>query len=531
MAQQLSSSGPADPRTERIGSVVVVGGGSAGWMAATMLVTSLSREIEIKLVESSAIGIVGVGEATIPPIRKFNRSMRLDEQAFLKATQGTFKLGIEFHNWGAIGDRYLHQFGFVGRELDAIVRLHHWWLVGRLAGESDYPAWEDVFVAKVAARADRFGLPERRPGSPLSRFAYAYHFDAQLYGQFLRTVAEPRGVSRVEGTIAGVERDPATGDVAALLLDDGRRIEGDLFVDCSGFRSLLLGSELDEPFDDWSGWLPSDRALAVPTERSVGAITPYTKGVAHSVGWQWRIPLQHRTGNGHVFSSAFSSEGAAEQRLLAALDAKPLDTPRLIRFQTGRRQRAWVHNVVGLGLAAGFLEPLESTSIHLVQSALERLIDLFPTRRMDACLRDRFNAQTREEWEQVRDFIITHYKVTRRTDSDFWRHTAAMPIPDTLAETLEIWRERAILDVSPGHLFQLGSWSSVLIGQGLLPHGVHALADRADPVAVAADIRRIVAEVNVAGQSLPPHAQFLESYCPAPAPVASCGYPRGRPWG
>ncbi len=487
-----------------------------------MLATTLSRDTQIQLVESDAIGIVGVGEATIPPIRQFNRFIGLDEREFMKATQATFKLGIEFHNWGAIGDRYIHQFGYVGREIDAIVKLHHWWMVGRLAGgAADYPAWEDMFLAKSAARAGRFALPDPSPQSPLSRYTYAYHFDAHLYGKYLRTIAEARGVKRLEGRISSVRKgsgeDVAEDRIAAVVLDDGRELEADLFIDCSGFRSLLLGGALDEPFDDWSHWLPADRALAVPSARETSSIAPFTKATAHNVGWQWRIPLQHRTGNGHVFASAFGTEGDAEQRLLAALDTPALDTPRLLKFQAGRRRNAWVGNVIGIGLAAGFLEPLESTSIHLVQSALESLIEHFPSRRMDPLMRDRFNLLAAEEWERVRDFIIAHYKVTGRSDSDFWNHVRTMDIPASLAETLEYWEESGFLSVHKGHLFQLGSWSALLLGQGLYPRGVHALANRADPVQIAGQIRAIAAEVDQAAQSLPLHADFISRYCPAPA--------------
>ncbi|WP_427964573.1 tryptophan halogenase family protein [Altererythrobacter sp.] len=510
---------PIDPRSERVRSVLIVGGGSAGWMAATMLATALSRDIEITLVESDAIGVVGVGEATIPPIKKFNHFCRVDEQAFLSETNGTFKVGIEFHNWGRPGDRYLHQFGFVGRELDAVVKLHHWWLLGRLAGEAYYPAWEDVFVAKAAARADRFALPTRPPNDPLSRYAYAYHFDAILYGRHLRRLAEARGAKRVEGRITSVDRDNESGNVAGVLLEDGRRLEADLYVDCSGFRSLLLGDAMQVPFDDWSHWLPADRALAVPSKRAEGGLTPYTKGIAHSVGWQWRIPLQNRIGNGHVFSSSFSSESEAEQRLLATLDTEPIDTPRLLKFGTGRRKRAWEGNVVALGLAAGFLEPLESTSIHLVQTGLERLVELFPSRRMDPVLRDRYNTLVETDWRQVRDFIIAHYKLNQRDDSDFWKYTAGMEIPDSLSEVLELWKQRGMLAIDGGHLFQLGSWSSLLIGQNFLPDGLHALTDRVDPKTIAGEIRQIVAEVNQAAERLPMHHEFVARYCPSPGAV------------
>jgi tryptophan 7-halogenase len=508
---------PADPREERVRSVLVVGGGSAGWMAATMLATALSRDIDIRLVESDAIGIVGVGEATIPPIRLFNQSLGLDEREFMRATQATFKLGIEFCNWGRIGDRYLHQFGYVGREIDAIVRLHHWWRLGKRAGGAgsgaDYPAWEDMFVAKAAARANRFALPDGNPNAPLGRYTYAYHFDAYLYAGHLRTIAEARGVTRVEGRIVGVERAQDGGNVAAVLLDDGRRLEADLFVDCSGLRSLLLGGELAEPFEGWDEWLPNDRALAVSSERADDGLTPFTRATAHEVGWQWRIPLQHRIGSGHVFSSHFSTEGEAEQRLLAGLDTRPMETPRLIKFAPGTRRRHWVGNVVAVGLASGFLEPLESTSIHLVQASLEKLVELFPTRRMDPQLRDRYNLQVKENWHRVRDFVIAHYHVNQRDDSDFWRHLREMTVPDSLAGILDLWRARGVLGVDGGHLFQLGSWSAVLIGQRLEPEGVHALADRADPEYAAAEIRRIAQEVEAAARTLPPHDEFVARYC------------------
>jgi len=508
---------PADPREERVRNVLVVGGGSSGWMAAAYLATALSRDVRIILVESDSIGIIGVGEATIPPIKQFNRFLRLDEREFIKATQGSFKLGIEFHNWARPGDRYIHQFGSVGREIDTVIKLHHWWLAGRLAGEDDYPAFEDLFPARALAKANRFGLPDPNPQAVLGRFTYAYHFDAGLYGQYLRKLAEERGVTRVEGLIENVERDGDSGHVAAVALADGRRLEADLFIDCSGFRSLLLGDALEEPFDDWSNWLPADRALAIPTERGDGPLTPYTKGIAHEVGWQWRIPLQHRTGNGHVFASAFGSESEAEKRLLATLDTKPLDDPRLLKFRTGRHRRPWSGNVVAIGLASGFLEPLESTSIHFVQASLERLIGLFPTRHMDPVLRDRFNELSRVEWERVRDFIIAHYHLTQREDSEFWKYTASMKIPDSLAEVLALWKERAIVGVEGNHLFQLGSWSSVLIGQRFLPAGVHALTDRAPPGYAAAKIREVAREVEEAASRMPLHDEFIARNCPAPA--------------
>ena len=512
----MTSTDTIEPPTisEPIRRVLVVGGGSAGWMAATMLATALGRKTAITLVESDAIATVGVGEATIPPIRKFNRFCGIDEKAFLAATSGTMKVGIEFLNWGREGEKYLHAFGKVGRELDGVVKLHHWWRYGQAAGRPDYPAWEDMYLARPAADAMRFGLA-RPTGNPGDRLVHAYHFDAGAYAQFLRRIAEQRGVVREEGKIEHVARDGQSGHVTHVELENGRRIEADFFIDCTGFRSLLLGEAMEEPFDDWSHWLPADRALAVPSQSDPAGIVPITRATAHSVGWQWRIPLQSRIGNGHVYSSAFSSDEEAERRLLAALDTPQRADPRLIKFRTGRRRQAWVGNVVAVGLSAGFLEPLESTSLHLVQTGLERLVELFPSRHIEPDLRARYNIQLEREWKQVRDFVIAHYKVTQRQDSEFWRHCAAMDVPDSLAEILSAWEERGLLAVEGDHLFQLGSWSQVLIGQGLVPRHVHPLTGRVTPEAVAADIVKLAASVKERVQDYPPHREFLESYTAA----------------
>lgn len=507
---------PRPPKQTAIRKVLIVGGGSSGWMAAAALATALSRDVAIELVESDAIGIVGVGEATIPPMQKFQNFLRLDEREFVAATQGTFKLGIEFHNWGRVGDEYLHQFGAVGREMDTLVKLHHWWLAGRLAGGPDYPQWQHLHVAWHMAKANRFAPAGQQKRQLANRYTHAYHFDAHLYARHLRKLAESRGVTRTEGRITSVERDGESGNVSGVKLESGESLDADLFIDCSGFRSLLLGDALGEPWVDWSHWIPSDRAWAVPTARAEGGLRPYTQGIAHPVGWQWRIPLQHRTGNGHVFASAFSSDEEAADRLLAKLDAEALAEPRLIKFQTGRRERAWVGNVVALGLSSGFLEPLESTSIHFVQSAIERLIEYFPTDAMAPALRDQFNARTQLEWEQVRDFIIAHYHLTEREDSEFWRYTKHMAIPDSLAETLAVWRAHGHLAIDGGHLFQLGSWASMLIGQRFLPEGLHALADRAPPELAAQEMRKIAAECRQAGLARPDHAEFIAANCAAP---------------
>ena len=499
-------------RPDSIAELLIVGGGSAGWMAAMMLSTALGPKTRITLVESAAIGTVGVGEATIPPIRKFNRFCGIDEREFLAATNGTMKIGIEFENWGKPGEKYLHAFGHVGRELDSVVKLHHWWLLGQAAGRDDYPAWEELYLARPAADAMRFGLI-RPTGNPGDRLVHAYHFDASAYAGFLRAKAEQRGVHHVEGQISNVVRDPENGHVSRVELEDGRALSADLFVDCTGFRSLLLGDAMAEPFDDWSKWLASDRALAVPSEPDERGIVPITRSVAHDVGWQWRIPLQSRIGNGHVFSSAFSTEEEAEKRLLAGLDTPAKDAPRLIRFRTGRRKNAWSGNVVAIGLSAGFLEPLESTSLHLVQTGLERLIDFFPSRAMEPTLRDQYNRLVEREWHQVRDFIIAHYKVTQRSDSEFWRYCASMDVPDSLAEVLEMWAKHGMLMVEGDHLFQLGSWSQVLIGQNLVPRSPHSLSNRTSAEAAAADIVRIASSLEERASALPQHREFLQQYC------------------
>lgn len=501
----MSVPAPANPPS----SVLIVGGGSAGWMAAAALSRVLGQTTRLELLESEAIGTVGVGEATIPPIRQFNRFCGIDEIEFMRATHATFKVGIQFEGWGRAGEHYIHPFGRVGKELDAVVRMHHWWAHGKHgAGNGYYPRWEELFLGRAAMDRQACTIDPAGMGAVATLLPHAYHFDALAYAAYLRKLAEARGVVRTEGRVTSVERDGESGDVSAVVLDDGRRIEADLFIDCSGFRSLLLGEALDEPFEDWSHWLPADRAVVVQSKSSGTTIAPATRAIAHKVGWQWRIPLQHRIGNGHVYSSAHSSEEEAERRLLSAIEGEPIGEPRLLRFRTGRRKRHWSHNVVALGLSAGFLEPLESTSIHLVQTGIERLIELFPSQQVEPRVRDRFNAQSAREWEQVRDLIIAHYKVNQR-EEEFWRGCAAMEVPDSLAETLTLWEDRGALAIDGGHLFQLGSWAAVLIGQNCLPRRVHPFAARADPKDIATHIRAIAKDMRNHADRMPDHAEFL----------------------
>lgn len=479
--------------------VVVAGGGTAGWLAAVALATHLGPLIDVTLVESDEIGTVGVGESTIPTARTFHALIGVDEQAFLRATNATFKLGISFENWDRIGDRYFHPFGSVGRSVK-MADFQHFWLEARRRGfGGDYI---DYSPEGAAAAQERFALGGDSP------LAYAYHLDATAYARFLRAIAEDRGVVRREGRIAEVARDPASGDIAALVLADGTRIEGDLFIDCTGFRGLLIEQTLQTGFEDWSQWLMMDSALAVQSEAS-GPPVPFTRAIAHTAGWRWRIPLQHRVGNGIVFASGFMAQEEARATLLDALDGAPLFEPRLLRFTTGMRRKTWHRNCIAMGLAGGFIEPLESTSIHLVMIAVIRLIQHFPFGDRNEALAQRFNDQSRAEWEHVRDFIILHYKLTHRDDSAFWRHCATMPIPDTLAERIALFRDHAMAHQGQDDLFRIDSWAAVMLGQGIVPRDHHRLPgvmDSDDLARVLGDVRTRIAKV-VAG--LPAHGDFI----------------------
>lgn len=488
-----------EPRSPARPRVVIAGGGTAGWLAAAALVTQLGPLIDVTLVESDDIGIVGVGESTIPTTRSFHALLGIDEAAFLRATSATFKLGIAFENWGQVGDLYFHPFGTVGRAV-AIADFQHFWLEARARGAA--LGYTDYSLEATAAAAGRFG----HAGDAAT--AYAYHLDATTYARFLRSHAEPAGVRRIEGRIERVERDAQSGDIAALVLAAGARVEGDLFIDCTGFRALLLGDALQTPFDDWGEWLTTDSALAVQTE-AVGPPVPYTRAIAHGAGWRWRIPLQHRVGNGLVFASAFMDEDRARATLLDALDAPPLFDPRLIRYRTGMRREAWRGNCIALGLAAGFIEPLESTSIHLVMSALTRLIQSFPFEPASAARRARFNAQARAEWEHVRDFIILHYAATQRDDTPFWQRCATMPLPDTLVDRIALFRESAGAYQAQDELFRVDSWVSVMLGQGVMPTAHHRIAGMLPAPDLANAMGDLRAGIQHSVGAMPSHSQAI----------------------
>ncbi|MBU6268330.1 MAG: tryptophan 7-halogenase [Sphingomonadales bacterium] len=488
----------------RIRSILIVGGGSAGWMSAAMLANILRHDCRITLVESDEIGIVGVGEATIPPIRIFNETLGIDEAEFVRETKGTFKLGIEFVDWGSNGNRYFHPFGPHGRNFD-MVPLHQYWLRAREMGES--APLDDHSMAWHLAKAGRMAKPSADPRSVLSTFDYAYHFDATLYAAYLRRYAEARGVTRVEGRITDVTLNGETGFVESVTLADGRRLEAELFLDCSGIRALLIEGALKTGYEHWDHWLPCDRAVAMPCENA-GPPTPYTRSTAREAGWQWRIPLQHRTGNGYVYASHLLDDDKAADLLSQRLDGKPLGDPRLVRFATGRRKLHWNRNVVAIGLSSGFLEPLESTSIHLIQANISKLMGLFPDRTFDQATIDEFNRIAVTETERIRDFLILHYKLTTRDDSELWRYCAAMDVPDSLASKLDHFRRHGRLIAREMDLFAPASWLAVHIGQGNIPEGLDPLIDYRG-IDARDYLSRLRATMSAEALRQPPHEQFV----------------------
>jgi len=491
--------------------VVVVGGGTAGWMAASALARVLPTQCSVVLVESDAIGIVGVGEATLPHIRAFNERLGIDESDFMAATCATYKLGIEFVDWARIGDRYMHPFGSSGRGTGG-VGFHHFWNRARQLGVQAGDFGEYA-ISVALSRQNRFAPPVRDRGELLGAYNYAYQFDASLFAKYLRRMTEGAGVSRVEGRIVGVARDGASGNVSFLKLDDGRTVQGDLFIDCSGFRSLLLGQTLGEPFDDWSHWLPCDRAVAMPC-RTAGALSPFTSAIAMDSGWRWRIPLQHRTGNGYLHSSAFIDEQTAMDGLVASVEGPALAEPRVLKFKAGRRQRSWVGNCVAVGLSSGFLEPLESTSIYLIQVAITALIELFPQREISAVDRDEFNALLGLEYDRVRDFLVLHYHATQRRDTPFWNYVGNMSIPDSLAEKIALFRARGRIEPYACGLFLEPSWLAVYLGQNIVPGDYDRRADGMPLASLDAALARMRAEITMAVEQMPDHGDYIASHCP-----------------
>jgi len=489
--------------SDKVYKVVIAGGGTAGWIAAAAISRQLGSILDITLVESDEIGTVGVGEATIPPLRVFHKVLHIDEQEFMRATEATFKLGIHFENWGRVGHKYVHSFGKTGKET-WLCEFHHFWLRSLENG----PASElgDYCLELQAAKAGKFG---KSAGSEIN---YAYHFDAGRYAKYLRTFSEGYGTKRGEGKIRSVDQDENSGFIRSLTLESGEVVEGDIFIDCTGFRGLLIEQALHTGYEDWGEWLPCDSAVPLQTEKT-GPAAPFTSSIAIDAGWRWQIPLQHRVGNGIVYCSRYLSDDEAAAKLLSDVVGKPITEPRVIRFRTGRRLKAWNRNCVALGLASGFMEPLESTSIHLIMTGVTRLMQLFPFNGVTESLVDRYNELTRNEMESIRDFIVLHYHATQRDDTPFWRYCRDMEIPASLAHRIALFGENAQAWQADGELFRVDSWTQVMLGQGIVPRHYHHFAR----VMSDKDLRQFLASMKTSIQdtvaSMPAHQEFVDSYC------------------
>jgi tryptophan halogenase len=494
--------------------IVIIGGGTAGWMAGAALAKVLGPGTSIRLVESE-IGIVGVGEATVPHLKLFNQVLEIDEIEFVKQTQGTFKLGIEFVDWGRLGERYVHGFGSIGHDYGLLPFYQYWLKLSGAGKAADIGAYS---LNTAAAPRGKFmtSATDVPANSPLANIAYAYHFDAGLYARYLRRYAEARGVKRIEGRVVDVVLRAEDGFIAGVTLQDGQKLLGELFIDCSGFRGLLIEAALHTGYEDWTHWLPCDRALAVPCEK-VGPPTPFTRSTARGAGWQWRIPLQHRTGNGYVYSSAHISDDEAAATLMANLDGRALAEPRKLQFTTGMRRKFWNKNCVALGLASGFMEPLESTSIYLIQSGIARLINLLPDRDFSPVLRDRYNAQAAFEFERIRDFLILHYWATERRDTSFWRYCSGMSIPEPLADTIRLFKDSGRFFRNAEEMFAITSWVQVMLGQHIVPQHYHPAVDLIPDQDIAGLADSVKTVIAACVDAMPMHAQFIARHCAAAA--------------
>ncbi|MEP3655556.1 MAG: tryptophan halogenase family protein [Litorimonas sp.] len=490
--------------------IVIVGGGSAGWMSAAALSNALGNSADITLVESEAIGTVGVGEATIPPIRQFNDRLGISEAEFIRATKGSFKLGIEFAGWTKEGETYFHPFGHYGADFDVHVPFHHYWLSDYVKGGQAGPL-DDYSICYTASKAGRFAHPNRDPRQVQSRLDYAYHFDATLYAGYLRTYAETRGVNRIQGRVSEVLLDPQNGHIESVKLDGGKTINGDLFLDCTGFMGVLIEGAMKTGYEDWSNWLPCNRAVAIPSEGTGGPL-PYTRSTCREAGWQWRIPLQHRTGNGYVYCDRYSTPEKAEQILRNNLDGPPIGSAKHLRFMTGRRKKFWNKNCVAVGLSAGFMEPLESTSLHLIQFAIMRLLTLFPDTEMSPLLAEEYNRLTTAEYERIRDFLVLHYIANER-EEPFWKEMAALDISDALQFKIDHFRENGVISLDGRELFGKPSWLAVLIGQGVFPKRAPGLSGRAEARGVPVDIRfaQVKDAITAATDVMPSHPQAIQN--------------------
>ena len=495
----------------KINDVVIVGGGTAGWMTANLLAKVLGKSINVTLLESNDIATVGVGEATIPPIMQFNQAIGVNEHAFMQASKATIKLGIQFENWLRPEHNYMHAFGSIGKNFP-FCDFHHFWLKQQNKNEqvNNLTYW-DFSLNYQAAKHNKFQKLKHLPNTNLPGIAFAYHFDAGLYAKFLTEHGKQQGVNHVIGTVKQVNQNNETGFIESLLLDDDTQLNGNLFIDCTGMHALLIEKTLSTGYEDWSHWLPCDRAMAVPSENAE-TVVPYTRSIARHVGWQWQIPLQHRTGNGLVYSSKHMSDEEAKQTLLGNLPGKPLSDPRIIKFRTGRRRKVWNKNVISIGLSSGFLEPLESTNIHLVQSVATRLLKFFPHNGISQTLVDEFNRLCKIEIEGIRDFIILHYKLNARTDSAFWRQCQQMDIPNTLKTKIELFKQTGKVHCEPNDLFTEIAWQQVMLGQGITPTDTHPLVDGLSDEQIEDMMESLRTLVDKTVENMPTHQDFLMQF-------------------
>lgn len=494
----------------QIKKITIIGGGSAGWMTAAALSNALGISADITLIESEAIGTVGVGEATIPPIRQFNQRLGISEAEFLRVTQGSFKLGIEFEGWTKENETYFHPFGHYGADFDTHVPFHHYWLADYINGKEAGPL-DNYSICYTASKSGRFGHPNRDPRQVQSRIDYAYHFDATLYASHLRKYAEARGVNRIEGRVTNVRLNPDTGNVLSVDLCDEKNIKAELFIDCTGFIGALIEKSMKTGYEDWSRWLPCNRAVAIQSQNQ-GDLIPYTRSICRKAGWQWRIPLQHRTGNGYVYCDEYTTAEEAETTLRDNLDGNPITEAKHLRFLTGRRKKFWNRNCIAIGLSAGFMEPLESTSLHLIQSGIMRLLTLFPDKSMSPLLAEEYNRLTGAEYERIRDFLVLHYIANER-DEPFWKKMAALEISDTLKFKIDHFRDNGIISLDGRELFGKPSWLAVMIGQGLTPTRAPGLSGRADSrgIPVATRFAQVKNAIIAATKEMPSHEQAIQT--------------------
>lgn len=493
-----------------IRKIVIVGGGSAGWMTAATLAKVIgTEECQITLIESDTISTVSVGEATIPQVQLFNRILGIDENDFLRRTQATFKLGIEFIDWYQQGEAYFHPFGSYGTNLEALP-FHHFWL--KMAQQGQTSELSKFSLAALAAKQNKFSRPQQAGNSPLSGISYAYHFDATLYAKYLSEFAIEKGVKRLTGSVVDVSLRADDGFIQELVLDNGQRIQGDLFIDCSGFRGLLIEQALNTGYHDWSEYLPCNRAMAAPCA-STQVLKPYTQAKAQSVGWTWRIPLQNRVGNGYVYASDFIDDDSAEQLLVKHLESEPLAGINKLQWTTGMRKRSWNKNCIAIGLSAGFVEPLESTGLHLIQSAIAKLMTLFPDKTFAQADIDMFNHQTEKEYLRIRDFIVLHYRATARTDSEFWRYCQSIPMSDELQQKIQMYKTNGRIFRIDEELFNETSWLAVMHGQGIKPSSYHPLVDRLSDAEIATRLQRIESVIVKSAEVMPNHQEYLDKYC------------------